>query len=163
MARRVLPITSVARLEALTPKQRQTYGERVRFAGRLFEGGRKPARAAREAGTTLRTMERYGVVRRRGGRWRSTLGRTVYDSWLPTTSGPRRLTIATAAERRLDREYRDAFRRWVRSHGQDDSALAKQGRSIGGFTLETDPAVLGEMLDRGELDPREVGSGETAR
>jgi hypothetical protein len=130
----------------------------------LIEGGMKPRQAAREAGTTLHTMERYGVVQRRGRRWRSTLGRTVFESWLPTTSGPRRLTIATAADWRLERDYRDAFRRWLRSDGQDDSALARlEGRAIASFTLETDAAVLGEMLDRGELDPREVGSGETAR
>ena len=60
------------------------------------------------------------------------------------------------------RTYRDALWRWLRS--EDDSALAAlEGRSIQGFTLETDPAILGEMIDRGELDPREVGSGETGR
>jgi hypothetical protein len=164
MARRVLAITSVKRLESLSARQRETYTRARQARQLMLRAGMSRGRAAREAGTTPRTMERYlgPTVEKQGRRWRAKPGGRLYSYvWVPTSSGMRRL-VATEREANLARAYKDALWRYVTQN--DDAELSKfEGASIAGYTLETDPALIEEMIDRGELDPYEVGSGETGR
>jgi hypothetical protein len=160
----LLPVTSRGRLRALSRRQRETYA-RALHARRLMErAGMSREQAAREAGTSVRTIKRYlgDAVEKRGGRWRVRAKARLYSYVrVPTTSGIRTLE-ASAREAALARDYKDALWRWANT-GDDSALAAMEGAVIDGHVLETDLAVLGELLDRGELDIYEIGSGETAR
>ena len=164
MAKRRRPINSLARLESLSGRQQQAYGRTLHAQRLMQNAGMSRREAAREAGTTPGTMDRYlgAALRKRGGRWLANASDGLYVTVLvPTTSGMRALP-ASPLERELTRRYRDAL--WRYDHFVDDSELLDlEGESISGYTLETDIARINEMIDRGELDPSEVGSGETAR
>lgn len=157
-------ISTLARLEALTPRQRATYS-RTLHARRLMQNtGMSRKQAAETAGTTPRSMNRYlgGTIKKRGGRWHVRPGAELYRYVkVPTTSGMQTLP-ASSSESDLARRYRSALWRYTAT-GDESELLSLEGESIGGFTLETDHAEIEELIARGELDPRDVGSGETGR
>ncbi len=164
MARRVKPITTLGRLRALTPKQRKTYARTLHARRLMQNAGLSRERAAREAGTTPEAMGRYlgGAIKRRGGRWKVRPGARLFSYvWVPTTSGMQRLE-ASSREADLARRYHDALWRYL-NLGDDADLTKLEGSSIAGYTLETDPALLEEMIEGGELDLYEIGSGETGR
>jgi hypothetical protein len=166
MARPILPVTSVKRLGSLSFRQRETY-TRTRQAHRLMRNaGMSKSRAAGEAGTTARSMDRYlgrAGLERRGTRWQAKRGGRLYSyEWVPTTSGMQRIPLTGRGSDQV-RAFKDAL--WHLATGDESQLVRFEGVEIGrsGYVFEADPAILGEMVDRGELDPREVGSGETAR
>jgi hypothetical protein len=150
----------------LSVRQRETY-TRTRQAHRLMRNaGMSKSRAAREAGTTTRSMDRYlgsAGLEKSGSRWIAKPGGRLRSyEWVPTTSGMQRIPVTGRGSDQV-RAFKDAL--W-RGNTGDESALVRfEGVEIGssGYVFEADPANLSEMIDRNELDPREVGSGETAR
>ena len=60
------------------------------------------------------------------------------------------------------RVYKDALWRYVKT-SEDSELVELEGRAVGGYTLLTDAPEIEELIERGELDPYEVGSGETGR
>jgi hypothetical protein len=162
--KRFNPPTTRRRLGALTASQERVYGRALHALRLSQNAGMSVGQAAREAGTTVASMRRYlgDAIEKRDRRWhakaRNRLWRYVR---VPTESGMQRLAVS-GRDADLARSYRDALWRYV--HFDDDTGLAGlDGRSIGGCTLETDPARISELIDRGELDPSEIGSGETGR
>lgn len=169
MAQRIRPITTRARLDALTPRQHATYRKNLHALRLMQNGGLSRPAAAREAGATPASMQRYlgdaiakrGSARgKRGGRYRATPSarhRLKLHYTLPTTSGVRRLTVSKPAEYELARSYRFALRAYI-SQG-DPSLLAPfKGQSSDGWTLETEPGEIDVMVGSGELDPDDIGS-----
>jgi hypothetical protein len=164
MARRVAPITSLKRLESLSARERQTYA-RTLHAHRLMRAGMSKTQATFEADTTPEAMDRYlggAGLQKRGARWVARPGGRLWAYvQVPTTSGVRRLPVR-GREADLVRAYKDALWRYVNT-GDDSELVELEGRSVGGYTLLTDAAEIEELIERGELDPYEVGSGETGR
>lgn len=167
----IKPITTLRRLEALSPPQRKTYSRTLHARRLVQNAGMSREQAAREAGTTPGTMSRYlgdavskrGSARgKRGGRFRAApTSRLRSYVEVPTTSGMRSLP-ATSREADLARRYRDALRHYGYT-GDDSDLISLDGESIDGHTLLTDSVEIDELIARGELDPRDVGSGETGR
>ena len=168
MARRVRRILSATDYEKLSTRERDAY-LRARQARQIMRrGGPKMSktRAAHEAGTSLRNLDRYfpDGFEKQGGRWRVNEGAVEWAEFtLPTEAGIRSFVL-TGDDLELARRYRDAFAAWYLSNGQSTRQLYDlEGVSVQGYTLESDPARLAEMLDRDELDPRTIGSGTGRR
>ena len=171
MPRRIVKPTTADLLERLTPDERETWG-RVIYARRKNEAGMPMKQAAREAGTTPRTMKRWlgDGLQKSGGRWtiNPDAEQFVYVK-VPTTSGARTLP-ANRAEADLVREYRQEV--WHVGGAKDPAELARreaqlrrkfEGRTVAGYELETDIAEINEQIDSGAITTREIGSGVTGQ
>jgi len=161
------PPTTRRRYEALTNRQRQVYA-RTRHALKLTqEGGLTASEAAGEAGTTVGSMQRYlgDAIEKLEGVWQAkpTKDRLWFEAEVWTESGPRSFLVRNGSrEAILAHKYRDAAWRYVK--WDDDRGLADlESNSIDGYTLETDPARIGEAIATGKLDPGKLGSGKTGR
>jgi len=164
MARRIVPITSLRRLQSLSARERQTYA-RTLHAHRLMRAGMSKKQAAFEADTTPQAMDRYlggAGLQKRGARWVAKPGARLWVYvQVPTTSGVQRLAVR-GRKSDLVRVYKDALWRYVKT-SEDSELVELEGRAVGGYTLLTDAPEIEELIERGELDPYEVGSGETGR
>lgn len=152
MARRYTLVSDVDALQALTAHQRKTWTRQL-HAQRLINAGASRSQASREAHTSLRTMRR----------WLGTNPDAERYAYVRVASdkGVKRLP-ASRRETDLAHRYRDAV--WRHANLNDDSGLADlEGEMIGDYELETGPESIDEMIARGELDPSEIGSGETAQ
>ena len=163
MPRRIVKPTTVDLLERLTPDELETWG-RVIYARRKNEAGMPMKQAAREAGTTPRTVKRWlgDGLQKRGGRWEVNPDSEQFVFVkVPTTSGVRTLP-ANRAEADLVREYRQAV--W-NARGGDDREMRRrfEGETVAGYELETDIAEINEQIDSGAITTREIGSGVTGQ
>ncbi len=126
--------------------------EALRF---MRSDGLSRQRAARTAGTTPRTMERYvgtALKRRRGGRYvaRPT-DRIGRPERVLTTEGPKNLTLRGSRVSSIVGRHWNAVQRFLAT-GDTHVLQAFQGKHVAGYELEANPDVIEREGRRGELE-----------
>jgi hypothetical protein len=121
---------------------------------RMRREGWSPAKAAKEEGTTLRTIKKYlpGALRRtKSGRLvairRDTYVRLIS---LPGPHGPVTVRAKGSEEARFASAYLASLTRWARTEKAYELA-SFHGKQIGGFELVTSARTLRALRDAGLL------------
>lgn len=157
MARPVSPTTSVRNrkdLEALTPKQRQERAAALQAVSMMRDDPTLSlSRAARQAGTTPRSVRHYAgdALEHSGSRWTATRADRLYRPMF-VNSGGLVVPVDVRGSRKASEvsAYHRAVRRYLDS-GDDRDLNRFASRTVAGVEYETDPDVLDEMARRGQL------------
>jgi hypothetical protein len=147
---RARPIRSAKAFANLTRPQRAAYRRTLDALDRMRRGESLTA-AARQAGTTPRTVRRYAgaTVKRSGSRYAVGRDRMYRQMTVVTNTGIEAVGV-NRRESRVVGRYWNAVGRYLRSG--DSSELGKfRGVSVGGYELETDLDVIDQLAARGEL------------
>ena len=152
---RARPIRSAKSFDRLTLRQQGTYQRTLDTLSGMRRGQSLTA-AAREAGTTPRTVRRYAgaTVRRPGSRYVIGRDRLYRPMRVLTNTGEVTVSVGRR-EAKIVGRYWNAVGRYL--HHGDSSELEKfRGVTVGGFELESDLDVIDERAARGELDFEEI-------
>jgi len=149
------PIRSAKSFARLTKPQRAAY-QRTLDALSGMRRGQSLTAAARDAGTTPRTVRRYAgaTVKRSGSRYRLGRDRLYRPMRVLTNTGVETVGVSRREAKLVGRHW-NAVKRW--GVHQDSSELDKlRGAVVGGYELETDLDVIDELAARGELDFEDI-------
>jgi hypothetical protein len=152
---RARPIRSAKSFAKLTHNQRATYQRTLDTLSGMRRGQSLTA-AAREAGTTPRTVRKYAgaAVNRPGSRYRLGRDRLYRPMRILTNSGIETVSVGRRDASAVGR-YWNAVRRW--GIDRDSTEVDKfRGVSVGGYELETDLDVIDELAARGELEFEDI-------
>jgi hypothetical protein len=152
---RARPIRSATSFAKLTHNQRATY-QRTLDALSGMRRGQSLTAAAREAGTTPRTVRKYAgaAVKRPGSRYVLGRDRLYREPLILTNTGLRNVGV-TRRDASTAGRYMNALKRY-RNTGEDSALRRFNGVSIGGYELETDLDLIDELAARGELDFEDI-------
>jgi hypothetical protein len=120
--------------------------------------GRSLSRAAREVGTTPRTVRRYAddaLERSSAGRFKARRGdRLLRVMSVLSTDGHVTVVVRGSGAASIVAEHANAVRRYL---GGDTDALDRfAGKRVAGLTLETDPDAIEAFALAGELDFEDI-------
>jgi hypothetical protein len=149
------------RRRLLFPKSvRQTaiYQKALAVVARMRRDKLSLARAAREEHIKPGTALRYvgNAIQRSGpGKpWKATKSDRLGASMtVLTAQGPTTVIVSGSVERTRLARYDIALRRWrADEDGADKELMAFQGQTVGGHVLITDPDLLIQLEEAGQLD-----------
>jgi hypothetical protein len=152
---RTRPIRSAKSFAKLNTSQRATY-QRTLDALSGMRRGQSLTAAAREAGTTPRTVRRYAgaTVKRSCSRYVVGRDRMYRPMRILTNTGPETVGVSRRESKTVGR-YWNAIGRYLRNG--DTSELDRfRGASVGGYELEADLDAIDELAAHGELDFEDV-------
>lgn len=152
---RARPIRTEKSFAKLTRRQRATYQRTLDTLSGMRRGQSLTA-AAREAGTTPRTVRKYAgaAVKRPGSRYVLGRDRMYRPMRVLTNTGVEPVGVSRREARTIGRHW-NAVKRW--GIYQDSSELDKfRGVTVGGYELETDLDVIDELAGRGELEFEDI-------
>lgn len=141
-----------------TTKQTATYQKALAVVARMRREKLSLFKASRIERIKSATVLRYvgNAVHRsgHGKRWKPTksdrLGATMT---VLTAQGPTLVVVKGSVERTRLARYDIALRKWrAGEDGADKELLAFQGQTVGGQVLITDPNLLIQLEEAGELD-----------
>jgi hypothetical protein len=154
---RATPIRSAKTFAKLNGRQRETY-QRTLDALSGMRRGQSLDLAAREAGTTPRTVRRYvgAAVKRQGSRYVLGRDRLVRPAMRVLSSGcVERVDGLGRRDSRIAGRHANALKRYLDT-GDASELQRLRGASVGGYELETDLDVIDELAARGELEFEDI-------
>lgn len=148
-------IANRRQFEALSPREREARARALEALSRVRTSDLSLTSAAREAGTTVKTIVRYAdsaVERLPSGRYRVRQGDSLYRRLqVISTEGLVEVDVRGLLEARLASDHANAIRDYGLSG--DESVLDRfRGARVGGVALETDVFKLAALAAAGELD-----------
>ena len=155
------PASKKSRRRFLVPKNvRQTavYQKALAVVARMRRGRLSLAKAARIERVKPSTVLRYvgGTIHRSGpGKpWKPTKSdRLGAAMTVLTIQGPTTVVVKGSVERTRLARYDIALRKWrAGEDGADKELMAFQGQTVGGHALITDPDLLIQLEEAGQLD-----------
>ncbi len=156
---RVRAVRSRADMVALRPSEREARRRSLEAVRIMRRDGGSLSRAAREAGTTPRTVRRYAdgaLERSPGGRFKARRGdRLLRVMNVLSTDGHVTAVIRGSRSASIVAEHANAVKRYLET---GDTTLLDPfvGKRVAGLTLETDPDAIETFAMSGELDFEEI-------
>ena len=164
-ANRSARVRNRAEFEKLTQRQKTIRTRVLEALSAARIQGLPLSKAAREAGTTVKTILRYAdsaVERLASGRYRVLQNDSLYRRLqVISTEGLVQVDVRGLLEARLASDHANAIRDYGLSG--DESVLDRfRGARVGGVALETDVLRLAALAAAGELDEFQFYAASTS-
>ena len=141
--------------QALTKPQRAAYDRAVNALNQMRTSGLSLTRAAKEAGTTPRAIQKYvgsALQRDDGGRISARTSDRLYRRMTAITNdGPVTIEVRGSRTASLLGRHANAVQQFVQT-GDARDLRAFRGRSVNRHQLASDPDVIRRLARRGALD-----------
>jgi hypothetical protein len=152
-------VSSRRDIAGLTPAEREARRRSLETVRIMRRDGRSLTRAAREAGTTPRTVRRYAdaaLEQSSGGRFKARRAdRLLRVMNVLSTNGHVTAVVGGSRAASLVAEHANAVKRYLET---GDTTLLDPfvGKRVAGLTLETNPDAIETFALSGELDFEEI-------